>query len=70
MDTVDFMKRFSKLSVDNKLNTIKKMNEGPPATATPQQIKTFEALKKWCGMSVVVGEDLCPPTIAHLETYL
>lgn len=71
MNTIDFMKRFSRLSVDGKMKTIKSMDTmAKPTNATPQQLKTFEALKKWCGVSIIVGEELCPPTLEHLQTYL
>ncbi len=71
MYTEDFMTRFGAMSVDNKLKTIKNMETmGPPKTASTQQVTTFKALKSWCGVNVMVGNELCPPTIKHLELYL
>ena len=66
---VAFMRTFSKLDVNRKLATSKKF-AARAATAEPRLQPTIKAMEAWMGMSIMVGEELCPPTIEHLETYI
>lgn len=69
LSVVSFMEKYSKLSVGQKLNALERMKKDR-RDLTPGERKTFLALKDWCGMSIMVGEELCPPTAEHLASYL
>lgn len=64
------MIKFSKLNVEQKMETTAKMDKSVPPNATVGELRTFKALKGWCGMNVMVGDELAPPTLEHLKSYI
>jgi len=69
MTTLKFIQTVNKMNVENKLATLKKIEADLP-NRKPNEIATAKALIGWVGMSIMVGEDLCPPTLEHLSTYI
>jgi hypothetical protein len=65
-----FMIQFSKMDLKQKMETTSKMNKQVPTNASASQMRTIKAVEAWCTMNIMVGDDLCEPTIKSLRTFL
>lgn len=73
MTTIDFAKQISTKSVDVKLSAAKNISEciatgknPDQSPMTEKQKKGLEQLRAWLGVSIVVGDELCPPETLYL----
>jgi hypothetical protein len=70
--TEDFVKVFSNLTLKQKLAVSKNITDGLKTGVSPRGTKikddersAIEQLSRWCGVNILVGNDLCPPESLH-----
>lgn len=68
MDVFKFAEQFDKLSLDNKMQTQKRLQSTLDSGLSPSGIalkeserKTAEKLSAWCLLNIFVGGELAPP---------
>jgi hypothetical protein len=66
--TYDFAKVYDKLNVDNKAKVINNIKDTLAKGVSPRGTKILESERKateqllaWCGVNLMVGNELCPP---------
>lgn len=72
MTTLQFCTKFGKLTVQQKADSIKKLQNvlttGKSERGTimkPDERKAVEQLTRWCNVNMMVGDELCPASNLH-----
>lgn len=68
MNILQFAKKFDKLTVEQKTETIKRLQSTLDTGKSPSgkimkegERNSVEKLRSWCSLNLFVGRELCPP---------